>query len=97
QQRDGPHPEQALEDDEPDEDERHDPWLGRVSPVEPRDDGERDADEPQRAREIPVKHLPPRLAGLERTAEFLLDVRLDGELLGDEELAVASRPVRAAE
>src|SRR5690606_39861804 len=65
QQRHGPHPEQPLEDDEAGEHERDDARLLRILAIQPGEHCERDADETERAREIAMEHLAPRLAGVE--------------------------------
>jgi hypothetical protein len=66
QQRHGPHAEQPLEDDEHDERRRCAFRLRGIAAVQPSDDGERDANETERAGEIAMDHLAPGFAGLER-------------------------------
>ena len=94
-----PHAEQALEDDEADEHERHDERLLRIAAIRKREPRKRDANEAEGAREIAMDHLAPRLADLERplrvvAVEALCGVRM---AVRHDHLAVAAGPVGTTE
>ena len=97
QQRHGPHAEQALEDHERDERDGGAPRLARIAAITPRDHGQRDADQAERAREIAMDHLAPRFARLERPRVLAAELLGRRRRMRHDEAPIAARPIGAPE